>query len=433
MIEVSIACRLLPGTQRAMLGCGRRVTPERHAARHSARSYRCLERPVITKPASSSPASSFSGRPSQDTPRPAVPPAALDGERLWPADNLVIRRLFVAGLVALGLWILWGFLPALAWAVVLAIAVEPLVHSVHQRLGDGHDTAIAAVVSIVFLLVLVVPLVFGITEAARESAQLHQALRDFRSQGVPEPGWLAGLPGIGPWLAQWWHDHLGSPEAASEVVRRFNPGEWLAQSRTLGADLVHRLILLGFTWLALFLLLRHRGAVLAQIGIAAGKWLGPAARRIGDQAIASVRGTIDGLVLVGIGEGVVMTCAYWLLGVPHPILLGVVTAVAAMIPFGAAVAFALAALLLLAQGSAGAALAVVVIGFIVVAVADHLIRPALIGGATRLPFLWVLLGILGGVERLGLIGLFVGPATMAVLYLLWQERVASDPPATHLP
>lgn len=122
---------------------------------------------------------------------------------------------------------LWGFLPALAWAVVLAIAVEPLVHRVHRRIGDGHDTAIAAVVSIVFLLVLVVPLVFGITEAARESAQLHQAIRDFRHEGVPEPGWLAGVPGVGPWLVQWWHDHLGSPEAAGEVVRRFNPGEWL--------------------------------------------------------------------------------------------------------------------------------------------------------------------------------------------------------------
>jgi predicted PurR-regulated permease PerM len=45
----------------------------------------------------------------------------------------------------------------------------------------------------------------------------------------------------------------------------------------------------------------------------------------------------------------------------------------------------------------------------------------LIGGATRLPFLWVLIGILGGVETLGLLGLFIGPATMAVLMMLWRE------------
>ena len=47
--------------------------------------------------------------------------------------------------------------------------------------------------------------------------------------------------------------------------------------------------------------------------------------------------------------------------------------------------------------------------------------PALIGGTTRLPFLWVLLGILGGVETFGLLGLFLGPAVMAALVLLWRE------------
>ena len=52
-------------------------------------------------------------------------------------------------------------------------------------------------------------------------------------------------------------------------------------------------------------------------------------------------------------------------------------------------------------------------------------RPVLIGGATRLPFLWVLLGILGGVESFGLLGLFVGPAVMAVLVMLWREWVAA--------
>jgi predicted PurR-regulated permease PerM len=119
-----------------------------------------------------------------------------------------------------------------------------------------------------------------------------------------------------------------------------------------------------------------------------------------------------------------MAAAYFLLGVPHPLLLGSLTAVAAMIPFGAPLIFVLAALLVVVAGSPGAAIAVLVIGTVVMFVADHFIRPALIGGATRLPFLWVLIGILGGVETLGLLGLFVGPATMAVLIMLWRDYVA---------
>ena len=47
--------------------------------------------------------------------------------------------------------------------------------------------------------------------------------------------------------------------------------------------------------------------------------------------------------------------------------------------------------------------------------------PVLIGGAARLPFLWVLLGILGGLETFGILGLFLGPAVMAALISLWRE------------
>jgi predicted PurR-regulated permease PerM len=54
-----------------------------------------------------------------------------------------------------------------------------------------------------------------------------------------------------------------------------------------------------------------------------------------------------------------------------------------------------------------------------------LLRPILIGGATRLPFIWVLIGILGGVQSFGLRGLFIGPATMAVLIMLWREFIDS--------
>ena len=139
--------------------------------------------------------------------------------------------------------------------------------------------------------------------------------------------------------------------------------------------------------------------------------------------VASVHGTVDGLVLVGLGEGVLMGIAYVVAGVPHPTLLGALTAVAAMIPFAVTVVFVIVGLLLVAQGSVVSAVVIVVLGSVVAFLADHLIRPVLIGGTTRLPFLWVLFGILGGVETWGLVGLFVGPALMAALILLWREFI----------
>jgi predicted PurR-regulated permease PerM len=80
---------------------------------------------------------------------------------------------------------------------------------------------------------------------------------------------------------------------------------------------------------------------------------------------------------------------------------------------------------LLAQGAAMGAAAVFGAGMVVLFIADHAIRPVLIGGATRLPFLLVLVGILGGVEVWGLAGLFVGPALMAALTQLWRDWTAA--------
>jgi predicted PurR-regulated permease PerM len=97
-----------------------------------------------------------------------------------------------------------------------------------------------------------------------------------------------------------------------------------------------------------------------------------------------------------------------------------------MIPFGAPLVFGIAAAILLANGAVVPAVVVVVAGFVVTFVADHFVRPALIGGTTRLPFLWVLLGILGGVETFGLLGLFLGPAVMAALILLWRDFTQGD-------
>jgi predicted PurR-regulated permease PerM len=62
-------------------------------------------------------------------------------------------------------------------------------------------------------------------------------------------------------------------------------------------------------------------------------------------------------------------------------------------------------------------------------VGDHFIWPTLVGGGAHLPFLFALIGIFGGLQTFGLIGLFVGPAIMAALLTVWREWIlASGPP-----
>ena len=325
----------------------------------------------------------------------------------------------------LGLYVIASFIPALLWAAIITIAIRPLYRRAEARWPHlAHGSTLPAIATLAIGLLVLVPLGYGLVRAVGEAHDLLTWLATARQQGIPEPGWVAELPFGRASVSQWWAQHLATPEGANEQLSQ---GLEMARSKLVGSSLLHRAITFFFTLLALFFLLKEGDDVAAQIRRAGDRLFGPAGERLGWQMMRSVRGTIDGLVLVGLGEGAVMAIVYLFAGVPHPILLGLLTAVAAMIPFGAAALFLVAALLLVAQGSVIGAIVVFAIGMGVVAIADHLVRPVLIGGATKLPFLWVLIGILGGVEAFGLLGLFVGPAAIAALMQLWRELVAQEP------
>jgi predicted PurR-regulated permease PerM len=338
------------------------------------------------------------------------------------AAQRIARTALTLVLLLLGLWTLHEFLPALVWAGIFAIALWPLYRRACTRFPPGrHNVLLPSLFTLGITLVFLLPLALIVVPVSQDAHGVFIWIQQARHDGIAPPEFLSKLPLVGQEATEWWTSNLTDPADASALLQRVAQADLFAKSREYGAMLFHRIVLFGFTLLTLFFLFRDGESLTAQMRRASRRLFGPDGERIGEQIVASVHGTVDGLVLVGLGEGVLLGLAYAFAGVPHPTLFGLMTAIAAMIPFGAPVLFGIAALLLLAQGSMLAAIAVLVIGMVVSFIADHFIRPVLIGGTTRLPFIWVLLGILGGISVWGLLGLFVGPALMAALILLWRE------------
>jgi len=140
-------------------------------------------------------------------------------------------------------------------------------------------------------------------------------------------------------------------------------------------------------------------------------------------ATAAVRATVNGMVLIGLGKGLLMGAGYAFAGLSNPAILGALTGIFAMIPFAAKLIFGACALVLVAEGHMAAGGGLFAYGMILTLVADNYVRPALIGGAVKLPFIWTLLGIFGGMENFGLLGLFLGPTLMAVLMSIWRDWI----------
>ena len=278
---------------------------------------------------------------------------------------------------------------------------------------------------------MLIPLALAGLQIAREAHNVLHLMEQARTQGLPPPEVLSRLP-FGAQMTAWWQTNLADPSGYAEFVDRMQHGSAVTYTRALGSQVVHRTVIFGFTLLTLFFLYREGNNLAGQMLRASQRAVGPHGERIGRQMIASVHGTLDGLVLVGLGEGVLIGVSYYVAHVPHPTLFGAATAIAAMIPFGAPTVFCVAGLLLIADGAVGAGVGVIAFGFTIVFLADHFVRPALIGGATKLPFIWVLFGIFGGVEAWGLLGLFLGPALMAALVMLWRDWASQRTGSTDL-
>ncbi|NHN84078.1 AI-2E family transporter [Acetobacter musti] len=349
----------------------------------------------------------------------------VTGRAQWKA-----REFLVAVIVAVAIYTIHGFLTALAWGCVFAVATRPLYKKTEKRWPGlaRKGVLLPLLCTAAMALIFLVPMILAGVQAANEAQSVLLLMHHARHTGIPIPSWVRELPAGSKTVATWWQNNLSDPGAANELLSSVDSRS-LAMTRTVGSQLVHRATLFFFSILTLFFLYKDGDAITRQCTLASRRAFGRRGEVIGQQIVASIHGTVAGLVLVGVGEGFVMGLVYLVAGAPHSALLGVATAIAAMIPFCAMIPVALASVLLLI-GGAGTfiAISVLVTGAVVIFVADHLVRPSLIGGSTQLPFLWVLLGILGGAETWGLLGLFVGPAAMAALHLLWSNWVREHGP-----
>jgi len=138
-------------------------------------------------------------------------------------------------------------------------------------------------------------------------------------------------------------------------------------------------------------------------------------RAIFESLGVTLSAVMRGLLLVALLDGAALGLGYLVLGVPYWALLALVSAATALLPIGgtALIWVPVAAYLFATSGWVPA---LVLLGWsvLVVAVSDNLVKPLAMGHDTGLPTLALFLGLAGGIEAYGPLGIFAGPAVMAV-------------------
>jgi predicted PurR-regulated permease PerM len=343
------------------------------------------------------------------------------------------RWVWAGFVLLLSVWVLRSFLEPLLWAAIVAVASWPLYRRFARSLPGWMASSVtpALFTALVGLFVLG-PILFAfgalIAQAQRWLDQL--ALAD--KTGLAAPAWLESLPVVGARLSEAWQALLGRPGGLSGWLQRADASAVLGAAETLGQFMAHHLFVISFTVLVLFFFYRRGDALPRNVNRLLQDRLGPRAQPYVELAIAALRATVNGMVILGLFDGVLTGLLYALCGVERAEVWAAVTGVLSLIPFLAYVVVVAVALTLAATGAVMAAAVVVGLGAIVVFAGDKIVRPVLVGGAARLGFVWSLMGTLGGIELLGLLGLFVGPVVLALSGALWQEWVKNRGPSQRL-
>jgi predicted PurR-regulated permease PerM len=249
---------------------------------------------------------------------------------------------------------------------------------------------------------------------------------DANRNGAASPAWIAALPGIGAWLVEQWNHNIGRPGAIGELVHVTSGAtiggiyRGVLTVGTLAFDLALALV---FMLITLFILYRDGDKLVAHLD-RVGEMIVPTRwERISRVVPRTISATVTGMTLIAIGEGVILGTAYWIAGVPSPVTFGIITGFMALIPGGAPLSMTLVSIYLVASGDVFAGVALFIWGCAELFVVDKTIRPTLVGGPIKLPFLLTFFGLIGGVKTMGIVGLFVGPVLMALLVAIWREWV----------
>jgi predicted PurR-regulated permease PerM len=337
--------------------------------------------------------------------------------------RVTLAVLFIGALIAASFWIFRPFLTSFIWATIIVVATWPLLLKLQSWLWHKRGLAVA-VMTVILLLVLVIPLslaIFSIIDSADEIATRVKSLSTFSVPPMPE--WLGKLPLVGKKVAESWQQYAALPP--EELSARLTPyaknaiSWFIAKAGSIGMMILQ------------FILTVIISAILYANGEIAASGVRKFARRLagekGDEtavlAAKAVRGVSLGVGLTAIIQTVMAGIGLAITGVPAAAILTAVIFILCIAQIGPAIIMILSIIWLFYSGQTlwGS---VLIAWSIPVILIDNIIRPFLIKKGADLPFVLILVGVIGGLLAFGIIGLFIGPVVLAVSHVLLKAWVS---------
>jgi predicted PurR-regulated permease PerM len=347
-------------------------------------------------------------------------PQAHEAESFWSRNQLSAAVLLVStALLFYGCYLMARpFLPALAWALALAIVAHPAHRWIARRVSKPGFAAALAVVLVA--VIIVAPAALVVHSMVGKAAETLEVLQGGEVQQA-----LDHAAQSNRLLGQIWGWLKSKGDAGSALDQVTGLAGTTLKSVVGGSTWGVVTFLVAF--LLLFYFWRDRALFTGFI-----RHFLPLSDRETDRLFSRLRDTvyasIYGTLVVAAVQGALGGLMFWWLGLPAPLLWGVIMALLSVIPvLGAFVIWIPAAVFLAIQGHWGKAIVLTAWGTLVVGLIDNLLYPILVGKRLRLHTVPVFIGIVGGLIVFGPSGLVLGPVIVALtdaVLNIWRCRTA---------
>jgi predicted PurR-regulated permease PerM len=329
--------------------------------------------------------------------------------------------LLVGGLAFLCLLVLRPFLAPMVWATILAYATWPLYCRLRAPFRK-FTTAAAAAMTLLVVSVGIVPFFALLVLMQRELVDAYRAFTVYLAQGPHElSAAVRDIPWLGPSLQESLNRYTLDPAAVGRELTAALQG-WKWQFGALLGGVGRNLGKLFVALISLFFFYRDGDSIVQQIQRVANRFFDHRLDRYAHSVGTMTRAVLYGLLITAVAQGVIAGVGYWIFGLDAPAVLGALTGLLSIVPLiGTALVWAPAAVGLLIAGHTWKGILLLAWGSLLVHPVDNLLRPYLISSATRVPFLLVMFGALGGLTAFGLVGLFIGPVILGVASAIWRE------------
>ncbi len=335
---------------------------------------------------------------------------------LEPISTLVALGLLIGGCIM----ILLPFSSALVWAAIFVYSTRQAYWRVNALLGGRNWLAASLFVLLIFL-VIVLPLIYAVVNFGSVASEFALKTKDELANGIPAlPAWLVEIHWFGPKIQAWW-DKLILGDA--DVRQQLKDGLMVGLKETLkfgaiAGQGIGMLVVSGvlslFFYAGLPAVTLWLQAVMQQVS-------GSRSEQLMTIAGNTIQGVVFGILGTALAQGFMVGIALFIAGIPSAAGLTFLAIMLSLIPFGSFLIWGPAAFWLYHHGQTGMAIFMVIWCAGIAGSADNVIKPLLIGQNSNLPFILIVLGILGGALQFGALGVFLGPTLLALGFTLAKE------------